>query len=71
VINSISFDNLEERINDYVQKKGSILSSKKIKTTHEEIANELGTSRVVVSRILKLLENKSILKLGRNSIELL
>jgi CRP/FNR family transcriptional regulator len=71
VINSISFDNLEERINDYIQKKGSILSSKKIKTTHEEIANELGTSRVVVSRILKLLENKSILKLGRNSIELL
>ena len=71
VINSISFDNLEERINNYIHKKSSLINSKKIITTHEEIAKELSTSRVVVSRILKLLENKSVVKLGRNYVEVL
>jgi len=71
VINSISFDNLEQRIDYYIHKKSSLLKSKKIITTHEEIAKELSTSRVVVSRILKLLENKSVVKLGRNYVEVL
>ena len=39
-------------------------------TTHEQLANELGTARVVVSRLLKQLEDNGMLKLGRNKIML-
>ncbi|SFV50259.1 hypothetical protein MNB_SV-8-446 [hydrothermal vent metagenome] len=42
-----------------------------IETTHEQIANELGTSRVVVSRVLKELEQKGSVLLHRGKIELL
>lgn len=70
IIKSISSDNLEERIISYLKNKSSVINSKIIKTTHEEIAKELCTSRVVVSRILKSLEFNSKLELGRNSITL-
>ena len=39
--------------------------------THEELANDLGTSRVVISRVLKDLENKNLIKIHRKKIELL
>lgn len=70
IIKSISFDNLEERIIIYLKNRSSVNNSKILKTTHEEIANELSTSRVVVSRILKSLESSSKLELKRNSITL-
>ncbi|MGA0956712.1 MAG: Crp/Fnr family transcriptional regulator [Flavobacteriaceae bacterium] len=70
IIKSISFDNLEERIISYLRNRSLVIKSKIIITTHEEIAKELSTSRVVVSRILKSLESNSKLELGRNSITL-
>ena len=46
-------------------------NEKNISITHEELASDLGTSRVVISRVLKDLENKNIIKLHRKKIELL
>jgi CRP/FNR family transcriptional regulator len=42
-----------------------------IKITHQNLANKLGTTRVVISRILKKMENKRIIKLNRGEIQLL
>lgn len=67
LIEDIKFKRLDSRVIDYLKHKNSSI----IEITHEELANELGTSRVVISRILKDLENKQIIKLHRKKIELL
>jgi len=70
VINSIAFKKIDSRLIDYLNKKAAVSDSKKINVTHEEIANDLGTSRVVISRLLKQLENDGVLNLARNIITL-
>jgi len=67
LINDIKFKRLDERILDWLQKQNSTM----IETTHEFIANELGSSRVVISRILKELEQQGKVILHRGKIELL
>lgn len=71
IINAIAFKKVDERLLHLLHKKSEILNSKKLVITHEQLANELGTARVVVSRLLKQLEDSGKLKLGRNKIELL
>lgn len=70
-IDSLAFLNMEERIVNYLRDKAKIAHSKEIQSTHQEIAYDLHTSRVVVSRILKALENKGSIRLHRATIELL
>jgi len=70
-IDSIAFSNLDERLVKYLQEKEKITASKTLHLTHQEIANDLHSSRVVISRLLKKLENQHKLKIQRNSIELL
>ncbi len=67
LIEDIKFKRLDSRILDFLKQKNESL----IEITHEEIASNLGTSRVVVSRILKELEHKNLIKLHRKKIELL
>lgn len=67
LVNDIKFKKLDERILDWLQSQ----NTKTIETTHEIIANELGSSRVVVSRVLKELENAKKLTLTRGIIILL
>ncbi len=67
LIEDIKFKKLDTRIVDYLKEQNKPI----IDITHEELANELGTSRVVISRILKDLENKNIIKLHRKKIEIL
>ena len=69
-IDSLAFMNMEERLLKLLEEKAKIYNSLMIQTTHQELADELNTSRVVVSRILKTLENKNIIKLNRKYIEL-
>jgi len=71
IINAIAFKKVDERLLNLLIKKTEISQSKTIITTHEQLANELGTARVVVSRLLKQLEDTGKLKLGRNKITLL
>lgn len=70
-IDSIAFMNLDERLIRYLNDKQKITGSATINSTHQEIAYELYTSRVVISRLLKRLENLGKIKLNRNSIEIL
>ncbi|MDQ1858047.1 MULTISPECIES: Crp/Fnr family transcriptional regulator [unclassified Chryseobacterium] len=71
IINAIAFKKVDERLLNLLQKKSELTGSETIHTTHEQLANELGTARVVVSRLLKQLEEDRRLKLGRNKIVLL
>lgn len=64
------FKGLDERLEFYLKKQRSTFQTNDLKVTHEEIANDLGTSRVVISRLLKSMEQNGKLKLNRNSIDL-
>lgn len=70
-IESIAFHKLDERLIDYLKDKQRLSGSSVIKASHYLIADELATSRVVVSRLLKQLENEGKVLLYRNEIKLL
>jgi CRP/FNR family transcriptional regulator len=70
-INAVAFKKVDERLLLLLNKKAELLGNKTIVVTHEQLANELGTARVVVSRLLKQLETTGAVKLGRNRITLL
>lgn len=70
IINAIAFKKVDERLLNLLLKKSELLQSKTIIITHEQLANELGTARVVVSRLLKQLEDMGKVHLGRNKITL-
>jgi len=70
-IDSIAFLNMDERLIKYLQNKVQIQQDPVIHNTHQEIAYELHTSRVVVSRLLKKLEKMGKIELQRNNIKVL
>ena len=70
-IDQLAFMNMNDRLMKYLEEKSKIYHSKDLKTTHLEIAHDLNTSRVVVSRLLKVFENEQKIKIHRASIELL
>lgn len=67
-VDSIAFKNLDQRLMDYLKKKVEVTNENRINNTHQEIAYDLHTSRVVVSRLLKKLEKMKKLELHRNHI---
>lgn len=70
IINSIAFKKTDQRLFDLLHQKFKHYQSKTIQITHEQLANELGTARVVVSRLLKQMEDEGHIALGRNKISL-
>ena len=70
-IDQIAFQKLDDRLVHYLKERSKMTGSKLINLTHEQIASDLATSRVVISRLLKKLENDSRLNLNRNQIKLL
>lgn len=70
VVNSVAFQKLDERILQLLHQKAKLHQSKEIKITHQQLANELGSTREVVSRLVKLMENEGVVKLSRNKITL-
>lgn len=68
VVNAVAFKKMDERLFDLIKMKAEVSKNKTINITHEQLANELGTARVVVSRLLKQMEDIGALKLGRNKI---
>jgi CRP/FNR family transcriptional regulator len=70
IVNAIAFKKVDERMVALLKRKAEITGNKILNITHEQLANELGTARVVVSRLLKQLEDNGIVKLGRNKITL-
>lgn len=69
-IDNIAFNNMDERLANYLSDKVKILNSKHIYITHKEVANDLHTSRVVVSRLLKKMEINGAIRLHRSFIEI-
>ncbi len=70
-IDSMAFMKMDERLYKYLLDKKQASGSFVIRKTHEQIANELNTSRVVVSRLLKKLEQEGKIEQHRNKIEIL
>lgn len=70
-IHQMFYYKLDKRIIDYLIEKVSVTGKNPIKISHKEIANDLGTAREVVSRIVKKLEKQNILLQQHDSIELI
>lgn len=67
-LDAVAFKRMDERLMRYIVTRMKQAKANELHTTHQEIANELGTSREVVSRLLKQLEKKKWIELGRNVI---
>ena len=70
-IDTLAFMNLDERLFKYLTDKAKAIGNTEIQNTHQEIAYEMHTSRVVISRLLKALEIEGKIKLHRHKIEIL
>jgi CRP/FNR family transcriptional regulator len=68
IINEVAFKKVDERLLTLLNKKVKLTGSHDLAITHEQLANELGTARVVVSRLLKQLESEGKVQLARNKI---
>ena len=71
VIDLIAFSNMDKQVLHYLQERARAAGTKALYITHKQIADELHTHREAVSRLLRTMEEKNMLKLGRNTIELL
>lgn len=70
-IDTLAFMNMDERLTKYLENKSVITKSKILQIKHQEIAYELNTSRVVISRLLKKFEQNGAIRIYRNRIELM
>ena len=70
-IDNLAFSKMEDRIMNYLKEKVKLTEDRILTVTHQDIALDLNTSRVVVSRILKKLENEDKIVLLRNEIRVL
>jgi CRP/FNR family transcriptional regulator len=70
-VDKIAFLKMDQRLVEYLKDKVKVHEDQIIKSTHQEIAYELNTSRVVISRLLKTLEHKKVVELNRNYIKVI
>ncbi len=70
-IDTIAFLKMDKRLYKYLRDKAMVNHDDVISVTHQEIAHDLHTSRVVISRLLKTLEIDGKIELHRNSIKIL
>jgi CRP/FNR family transcriptional regulator len=71
IVNAIAFKKVDDRMLTLLHKKAELAGTQTLSITHEQLAKELGTARVVVSRLLKQLEELGQVRLGRNKITLM
>lgn len=67
-IDSLAFTKLDKRLYNYLLNKVKVMKSNSLIITHQEIADDIHTSRVVISRLLKELENEGKIIIQRNRI---
>ena len=70
-LDSVAFHQMDERLSQYLIEKVRVNESDIINNTHQEIAYDLYTSRVVISRLLKKMEQLGKIELGRNYLKIL
>ncbi len=71
VIDLIAFNQMDKQVLHYLTERAKANQTKALFITHQQIADELHTHREAISRLLRQMEQKNLLKLGRNSVELL
>lgn len=71
VIDSIAFRAMDERLEFYLKRQVEACGCKELKLSHQEIGSDLNTSREVISRLLKKMEQRGLLVLHRNQIQIL
>jgi CRP/FNR family transcriptional regulator len=69
-IDAIAFMRLDERLEKYLKDQAKLLGTLEIQHTHQQIADDLHSSRVVISRLLKQMEIKGMIEIRRNRIVL-
>ncbi|GAB4241540.1 MAG: Crp/Fnr family transcriptional regulator [Ekhidna sp.] len=69
--NALAFQSLDARLLSYLKARSQAIHSKEIKATHQDLADELGTARETVSRMLKKLETEEQVKLHRGWVEVI
>ncbi len=68
VINAVAFKKLDDRIVTLLRRKANVYGSNELSITHQQLAEELGTTREVISRLLKQMEKQQLITLSRNKI---
>jgi CRP/FNR family transcriptional regulator len=71
MVKVLTFSNKEKRLEDYLIRKAKLNQSNVVLKSHQEIANELGSSREVISRLLKKLEKDGKIELSLRNIKIL
>jgi CRP/FNR family transcriptional regulator len=70
-IDTLAFMKMDERLLKHLQDKAKVNHDEMIQSTHQEIAYDLNTSRVVISRLLKKLEKEGKIQMYRNQIKVI
>ncbi len=70
VVDNIAFHNMDERLEFYLKRHADKTGKKVMEVSHQRIADDLNSSREVISRLLKKMEQRNLVKLHRNMIEL-
>jgi CRP/FNR family transcriptional regulator, anaerobic regulatory protein len=70
VVDNIAFHNMDERLEFYLKRHADKTGKKVMEVSHQQIADDLNSSREVISRLLKKMEQRNLVKLHRNMIEL-
>ena len=70
VVDDVAFRNMDERLEFYLKRYQEKTGKQKIELSHQQIAEDLNSSREVISRLLKKMEQRGLVKLNRNKIEL-
>jgi CRP/FNR family transcriptional regulator len=71
LIDQVAFRNMDERLLSYLERHSKVHNSPIISLSHQQIADELNSSREVVSRLLKKMEQRHMVILHRNAVELI
>ena len=71
VIDLIAFSNLDKQLLHYLEERSKALNTRILEITHQEIADELHVHRETISRLLRVMEGKKLVRLGRSNMEVL
>lgn len=70
VVDAVAFKKMDERLLQFLEKRCEVMETNTLTMTHDQLAQELGTAREVISRLLKKMEAEGLVELGRNKITL-
>lgn len=70
-LDQVAFQQIDQRLTQFLTDRSKVLERKILHITHQELADELNSSREVISRLLKQMGKKGLVELGRNRIKII